>query len=109
LPPLSADSGRWTERFLQVSGAASNGAPRFGFSPEAATPYSLQFNVSVGQQLWNDTVIEVGYVGNRARNQLTHSMSIRFYRKIKWRRLLLLTQMRLTLCARIEITVRFTI
>ena len=51
---------------------ASNGSPRFGFSPEAATPYSLQFNVSFGQQLWKDTVIELGYVGNRARNQLTH-------------------------------------
>lgn len=54
-------------------GAASNGSPRFAFSPEPATPYSLQFNFSVGQQLWKDTVIEVGYVGNRARNQLTHS------------------------------------
>ncbi len=42
-------------------------------SPEAATPYSMQFNVSVGRQLWNETVLEVGYVGNRARKQLTHS------------------------------------
>ena len=31
--------------------AASNGSPRFGLSPEAGTPYSLQFNFSVGQQL----------------------------------------------------------
>ncbi len=54
-------------------GAASNGAPKFGFSPEAATPYALQFNFSVGQQLAKGTVIEVGYVGNRARQQLTHS------------------------------------
>lgn len=53
--------------------AAANGAPRFGLSPEAGTPYSLQFNVSVGRQLWKDTVLEVGYVGNRARKQLTHS------------------------------------
>jgi hypothetical protein len=53
--------------------AASNGSPRFAVSPEAATPYSMQFNVSVGRQLWNDTVVEVGYVGNRARKQLTHS------------------------------------
>jgi len=51
---------------------ASNGAPRFALNPEPATPYSLQFNFSVGQQLFKDTVIEVGYVGNRARNQLTH-------------------------------------
>lgn len=54
-------------------GAASNGRPQFAFSPEAATPYSLQFNVSVGRQLWSDAVVEVGYVGNRARKQLTHS------------------------------------
>ncbi len=54
-------------------GAASNGSPHFGLTPEAATPYSLQFNFSVGQQLWKDTVLEVGYVGNRARRQLTQS------------------------------------
>ena len=54
-------------------GAASAGSPRFGLSPEAATPYSLQFNVSVGRQLWKETVLEVGYVGNRARKQLTHN------------------------------------
>ena len=53
-------------------GAASNGAPRYAFSPEAATPYSLQYNVSIGQQLAKDTVLEVGYVANRARRQLTH-------------------------------------
>lgn len=53
--------------------AASNGSPRFGVSPEAATPYAAQFNISVGRQLWRDTVLEVGYVGNRARKQLTHS------------------------------------
>lgn len=54
-------------------GAASNGSPRFSFSPEPATPYSLQFNVSFGRQLWADSVLEIGYVGNRARKQLTHS------------------------------------
>lgn len=54
-------------------GAASNGSPRFGFDPEAATPYSLQFNFSIGQQITEGTVIEVGYVGNRARQQLTHN------------------------------------
>jgi hypothetical protein len=54
-------------------GAASNGSPKYGLSPEAATPYSMQFNVSVGRQLWNETVLEVGYVGNRSRKQLTHN------------------------------------
>lgn len=53
--------------------AASNGSPRFGFSPEAQTPYSLQFNFSVGQEITSGTVIELGYVGNRARKQLTHN------------------------------------
>ncbi len=53
--------------------AASNGSPRFGLSPEAETPYSLQFNFSFGQQLWKETVLEIGYVGNRARRQLTHN------------------------------------
>lgn len=53
--------------------AASNGSPRFAVSPEAATPYSMQFNVTVGRELWKDSVLEVGYVGNRARQQLTHS------------------------------------
>lgn len=53
--------------------AASAGSPRFGLSPEAATPYSMQFNISGSRQLWNDTVLEIGYVGNRARKQLTHN------------------------------------
>ena len=52
--------------------AASAGRPQFGITPEAASPYSIQFNFSVGQQLWRETVLEVGYVGNRARNQMTH-------------------------------------
>jgi len=74
-PPFAATVGG--QRTLDGSvfsglGAASNGSPRFGYSTKPATPYSLQFNFSVGQQLWKDTVIEVGYVGNRARNQLTH-------------------------------------
>jgi Carboxypeptidase regulatory-like domain/TonB-dependent Receptor Plug Domain len=53
--------------------AASAGSPKFGLSPEAATPYSMQFNVSASRQLYRDTVLEVGYVGNRSRKQLTHN------------------------------------
>jgi Carboxypeptidase regulatory-like domain/TonB-dependent Receptor Plug Domain len=53
--------------------AASAGSPKFGLSPEAATPYSMQFNISASRQLWKDTVLEVGYVGNRSRKQLTHN------------------------------------
>ncbi|MEP7037933.1 MAG: carboxypeptidase regulatory-like domain-containing protein [Acidobacteriota bacterium] len=75
-PPFTATVGG--QRTLDGTvfsglGAASNGAPKYAFSPEPDTPYSLQFNFSVGQQLYKDTVIEVGYVGNRARKQLTHS------------------------------------
>ena len=51
---------------------ASTGAPQYGYDPRAATPYSLQFNVAVDQELWKNTVLEVAYVGNRARNQLTN-------------------------------------
>jgi len=52
--------------------AASFGVPKFSFTPGAATPYSWQFNVLVDQELWKDTVLELGYVGNRARHQLTN-------------------------------------
>ena len=48
------------------------GAPAYSFDPEAATPYSWQFNVTVDQELWKGAVLEVAYVGNRARDQLTH-------------------------------------
>ena len=47
-------------------------APSYSFDPEAATPYSWQFNVTFDQELWKGAVLEVAYVGNRARNQLTH-------------------------------------
>jgi len=57
---------------LDNGGAASFGTPHFAFDPKAATPYSWQFNVLVDQQLWKDTVLEIGYIGNRARDQLTN-------------------------------------
>lgn len=75
-PPFSASIGG--ERTLDgtvyagLPASAGFGSPRFAFSTDPATPYSLQFNFSVGQQLWQDSAIEVGYVGNRARNQITH-------------------------------------
>ena len=58
--------------FTALPATASNGAPSRSFDPEARTPYSIQFNVSVGQELWKGSALEVGYVANRARNQLTH-------------------------------------
>jgi len=47
------------------------GAPSFSIDPRAATPYSWQFNVAFNQEVWRGAVVEVAYVGNRARNQLT--------------------------------------
>jgi hypothetical protein len=71
-PFVIANGGtRTLEGVLGNIGTASAGRPQFGLSPESATPYALQFNVSYGQQLWKETVLEVGYVGNRARKQLT--------------------------------------
>jgi hypothetical protein len=58
--------------FKDLPASAGAGSPKFSFDPRAATPYSWQFNVLLDQQLWKDTVIEVGYVGNRARRQLTN-------------------------------------
>lgn len=50
----------------------ATGVPSRSFDPAARTPYSYQFNVSLGQEIFRGAVLEVGYVGNRARNQLTH-------------------------------------
>jgi hypothetical protein len=51
---------------------ASTGSPQYSFDPRARTPYSLQYNVTVDQEVWKGAVLEVSYVGNRARNQLTN-------------------------------------
>lgn len=59
-------------QFTGLPASAGAGSPRFSFDPSATTPNSWQFNVLVDQELWKDTVLEVGYVGNRARDQLTN-------------------------------------
>jgi hypothetical protein len=58
--------------YLDLPASAGAGSPKFSFDPTAATPFSWQFNILVDQELWKDTVLEVGYVGNRARDQLTN-------------------------------------
>ncbi|MDQ3710662.1 MAG: Plug and carboxypeptidase regulatory-like domain-containing protein [Acidobacteriota bacterium] len=60
-----------TPVFSNLPASAGAGAPAFSWDPRATTPYSFQFNVTFDQELWNGAVLEVGYVGNRARNQLT--------------------------------------
>ncbi|MDQ6787491.1 MAG: Plug and carboxypeptidase regulatory-like domain-containing protein [Acidobacteriota bacterium] len=58
--------------FADLPASAGAGSPKFAWDPRASTPYSYQFNFTVDYELFKDTVLEVGYVGNRARNQLTH-------------------------------------
>jgi len=38
----------------------------YGFAPDAAQPLVQQFNLNLQRQLGTDTVVEVGYVGNRS-------------------------------------------
>ena len=59
-------------QYFDLPPSAGAGSPKWSFDPRATTPYSWQFNVAVDQQIWKDAVLEVAYVGNRARNQLTH-------------------------------------
>ena len=56
---------------LSSLGGATAGAPAFALDPGAKTPYSLQYNITFDQEIYKGGVIEVGYVGNQGRNQLT--------------------------------------
>jgi hypothetical protein len=58
-------------QYLNLPASAGAGSPAFSFNTDAKSPYSLQYNLTFDQELWRDSVLEVGYVGNRARNQLT--------------------------------------
>jgi hypothetical protein len=58
--------------FRDLPASAGAGSPQYAYDPRPRTPYSLQFNVTVDQELWSGAVLEVAYVGNRARHQLTH-------------------------------------
>jgi len=44
------------------------GLPNLGQSLSNRSPYTYQFNLSVQRELWRDTKLEVGYVGNRTRD-----------------------------------------
>ena len=58
--------------FRDLPPTAGFGAPAISWDPRATSPYSLQFNFTVDQELYDGAVIEAAYVGNRARNQLTN-------------------------------------
>lgn len=53
---------------FQPSGSPS-GAPSRAFDPDGVLPNTWQWNVTVDQELWKNSVLEVGYVGNRALHQ----------------------------------------
>ena len=59
-------------QYLDLPASAGAGSPATSFDPRAATPYSYQFNVTVDQEIIKGAVLEVAYVGNRARDQLTN-------------------------------------
>lgn len=45
--------------------ADSRGAPNSGREQRAATPHNWQWNFTVQHELWPNTTVEVGYVGNK--------------------------------------------
>jgi len=47
-----------------VSLAGASTSPNDGRSPRAITPNSWQWNVSLERELWRNTALQVGYVGN---------------------------------------------
>lgn len=51
--------------------SAGAGSPAFSFNTDAKSPYSLQYNLTFDQEIYKGGVLEVAYVGNQARNQLT--------------------------------------
>lgn len=57
--------------FTNLPASAGAGSPAFSYNTDAKSPYSLQYNITFDQELYEGAVLEVGYVGNQARNQLT--------------------------------------
>ena len=68
---FSSTNGRFLDTINQPSACAPNcfstglGFPGIGNETSNQMPNSWQFNVGVQRELWRDTVLEVGYVGNR--------------------------------------------
>ena len=72
-PPFtSSQSGiRYLDSAVEPCGgcfALSAGAPRVGIDPNAETPYNFQYNLTWEQELWDNTTLEIGYVGSRGRH-----------------------------------------
>lgn len=68
---FSSTNGRFLDSLTQPSACAPNcfstglGFPGIGNETSNQMPNSWQFNLGVQRELWRDTVLEVGYVGNR--------------------------------------------
>jgi hypothetical protein len=58
-------------QYAGLPASAGAGSPQYSVQPEARTPYSFQYNLTFDQEIWKGAVLEVAYVGNTARNQLT--------------------------------------
>jgi hypothetical protein len=67
-------SGRFLDNFNQPVACAPScftsgfGTPNLGQTTSNRSPYVYQFNLTVQRELWKDTKLEVGYVGNRTRD-----------------------------------------
>lgn len=48
--------------------ATGFGFPSFGINPENETPYNNQWNLTLEHEIWDDTTLEVGYVGSRGKH-----------------------------------------
>jgi hypothetical protein len=77
---LSETNGRFLDSLTPPPGCNANpncfssglGFPNHGNDLSANLPNSWQFNLSVQKELWKDSVLEVGYVGNRGIHLLIH-------------------------------------
>ena len=68
-------NGRFLDNTNQLPACTPNcfgngglGLPNLGQDLSNRAPYTYQFNLTVQRELWRDTRLEVGYVGNRTRH-----------------------------------------
>jgi hypothetical protein len=72
---LTVGGGGTLLRTLDTRGALSSditGSPNFGENLNDNLPYTWQYNLTVERELFRDTKVELGYVGNRGYNALQY-------------------------------------
>ncbi|MEM7353289.1 MAG: TonB-dependent receptor, partial [Acidobacteriota bacterium] len=68
-PPFTANtSGARPLDSLNGNLGQGFGTPNRGIDPNNETPYNFQYNVTWEQQLFQDSTLEISYVGNRGRH-----------------------------------------